>query len=129
MTITKSQVKGHKGTTVVFSIPNTVTAGNILSWDSFRFYTPEGTQQDENGNKYFSIPAEQVEITRDPVLYKELFIYVLNGLITAKCFFESESITLPEFGLYGDILFIIRMPPEIEKEIIIEQREVTDDPN
>ena len=128
-TITISQVKGKKGTTVVFSIPNAPITGNLLTWDSFRFYTPEGNQE-ENGIKYVEVSGDEVDLSRDPELYKEIFVYALFGTITARGFFEGENISLPEFGLNGDILFIIRIPSE-EKggEIKVEQREVIDDTN
>jgi hypothetical protein len=127
MGIIKNTIKGHKGTTVVFSIPNATITGNLLTWETFRFYTPEGNQ-DENGNKYFAIPAEQVDISRDPELYREIFVFCQEGQITAKGYYEGENIALPDFGLKGDMLFIIRMPPEENgNEIKIEQREVIDD--
>lgn len=115
---------GKKGSTVVFSIPNLELNGNVLSWDSFKFYTPVGDQDD--GYKYFNVDEDEILIERDPIFFREVFVYAINGTVTAQGFFEEENISLPAFGLNSDVLFVVKIPPEGAGDIEIEQREVTD---
>lgn len=117
---------GKKGSTIVFSIPGLVLSGNILSWKEFKFYTPVGNQEEpETGFKYFLIPADSILIERDTTLPKEVIVYSKSGIVYAQGFYESEEIVLPSFGLEGDILFTVFIPPA--GDIIIQAREVTDD--
>jgi hypothetical protein len=119
---------GKKGSTVVFSIPNLELNGNVLSWDSFKFYTPVGDLDD--GFKYFNIPADSITIERDTSLYKEVIVYCVGGVVSAQGFYEGEDVSLPSFDLRGDHLFTVKIPSLSDPgEITIEQREVIDDSN
>ena len=116
---------GKKESTIVFSIPNLILDENVLSWDSFKFYTPVGNQEEtETGFKYFNIPADSILIERDASLYQEVIVYCIDGEMFANGFYETEDVALPSFDLRGDHLLTIKIPPE--GDIIIEQREVTD---
>ena len=56
MILNRHTIKGKKGETVCYALPNFRfdSSDNKLKWDAFRFYTPEGNQTDDHriGRRY-----------------------------------------------------------------------------
>jgi hypothetical protein len=129
MILNKHTIKGKKGETVCYTLPNFRfdSSDNKLKWDAFRFYTPEGNQTDDQGFKYFDVPGDEVLIERDDTLNKELLIIVTKDQGTEVVEIlegaETEAITI---GLEGDIAASGFIPADPGEEISINYKEVTD---
>ncbi|MGD2087257.1 MAG: hypothetical protein PVH61_13820 [Candidatus Aminicenantes bacterium] len=67
-------IKGNKGKTVIYSIPNFQYDDLKIKWDAFKFFTPVGDQVDAEGFSYFDVPADVIPITRDDTLDKVIFV-------------------------------------------------------
>jgi len=125
MIITPKTVKGTKGETVCYTIPNfRFNEGtSTLAWDSFTFYTPAGSLVDSAGYKYFVVEGAEVLIERDSSLNKILLIIVRNTGIEAIECFEGTSTTI-NVGLEGDIICTGIIPYDPSLEIQVEYKEV-----
>lgn len=128
MQLNKHTIQGKKGATVCYTLTNFRfdSSDNKLKWDAFRFYTPEGNQTDDEGFKYFDVPADEYLIERDDTLDKEFMIIadkeegieiveILEGA-------ETEAIII---GLEGDIMAAGFIPADPAAEINIDYKEVT----
>lgn len=117
MEITKNTVTGKLGQTVIYSMPNVRYENSSLCWDSFRFYTPLSSTVDNNNNGYFDVPAGEVEISRDEVFDKTVFIAVEIGKEpTAYSVLEGESWS-KSIGLEGDFVATIIVPHDTAQPI------------
>jgi hypothetical protein len=128
MILNKHTIKGKKGETVCYTLPNFRfdSSDNKLKWDAFRFYTPEGNQTDDDGFKYFDVPGDDALIERDDTLNKELMIIVTKDEGTEVVEIlegaETEPITI---GLEGDIVAAGFISADAAEEITIDYKEVT----
>jgi hypothetical protein len=128
MILNKHTIRGKKGSTVCYTIPNFHfdINDNHLKWDDFRFYTPLGESMDEEGFRYFDVPADEVLIERDDTLTKDLIIIATQEegveVIETLEGAEGEVITI---GLEGDIIVSGTIPASEEEEITIDYKEVT----
>ncbi|NIM11528.1 MAG: hypothetical protein GTO45_16530 [Candidatus Aminicenantes bacterium] len=128
MILNRHTIKGKKGETVCYTLPNFRfdSSDNKLKWDAFRFYTPEGNQTDDDGFKYFDVPGDEALIERDDTLNKELMIIVTKDQGTEVVEIlegaETEAIVI---GLEGDIVAAGFIPADAAEEITIDYKEVT----
>jgi hypothetical protein len=128
MVLTKNTVKGKKGKTVSYTLPNLRfdITDNKLKWDAFRFHTPEGNQTNNEGFKYFDVPADEVLIERDDTLNKQLIIKITRDSGTEAIeILEGAEIEAIIIGLEGDVVAAGFIPANLEEEIIINYKEVT----
>jgi hypothetical protein len=125
MIIQMKTVQGKKGETVCYSIPNFAynEASSSLSWDTFRFYTPEGIL-DEGGYKYFEVEEDEVLVERDMSLNKALFVIAKSTGVEAIEIYEGTSANI-SMGLEGDIIITGYIPADTGVEIQVEYKEVT----
>lgn len=111
MTMNSVTIKGEKGLTVFYTINNIREESGALKWDSFRFYTPVGTNIDEAGFKYFTVPVGEVVITRDDSLAIELKVKVTQaGGVEVFEVYEGVGHNLT-VGKDGDIIITGEIPP------------------
>ena len=86
--LAKHIIQGNKGKTVYYSIEDFRYVYNEtdlkIKWDAFLFYTPLGTETDESNLKYIGVPADEIEIQRDPVLDKDFLITITVDLYVNK---------------------------------------------
>jgi hypothetical protein len=124
--LNKHTIRGKKGETVYYTIPNFTLEDSIIKWDPFKFYTPVGDQT-EDGFTYFNVPSEQILIERDDTLDKEFIIIITKD--QAVEFIEilegAESGTI-QIGLEGDIVASGFIPANPAEEINIDYKEVSD---
>jgi hypothetical protein len=127
MEIIKNQIKGKKGVTVCYTIPNFRfdETESKLKFDEFKFYTPAGEQDD--GVKYFDVAGDEVLLERDTELDKKIFIVCTKdeGVIAYEIL-EGEDLDLI-YGLEGDIVCIVFIPADPMEKIKIEYKEVYDE--
>jgi hypothetical protein len=128
MILNKHTIRGKKGSTVCYSLPNFHfdSNDNHLKWDDFRFYTPVGESMDEEGFRYFDVPADEVLVERDDMLAKDLMIIATQDegveVIETLEGAEGEVITI---GLEGDVIISGTIPAVDEEEVVIDYKEVT----
>ncbi len=124
----KKTIIGTYNFTVVYTINNFRVDGNYIKWDSFKFYTPEGTlTENETGYKYFNVSTEEYLLERHPLLHKNLLIKVdeTNGLMAIEVE-EGSNGEMIEFGLEGDIIITGYIPSTSNgSDIEIQYKEVT----
>jgi hypothetical protein len=129
MKMEKMMIKGKKGHTVCYSLPNFRfdSETNQLKWDAFSFYTPLGELLDEDGFRYFNVPAEELLIQRDDNLDKELVVMITkeNGIEAVEILQGAipDSINI---GIEGDIVLSGFIPADTNEEIVFHYKEVTD---
>lgn len=126
MIIIPKTVKGTKGETVCYTIPNFRwnESTSTLAWDSFIFYTPAGSMVDKASYKYFVVEGAEVLVERDSSLNKTFLIIVRKDTgIEALEVFEGNSTTI-NIGLEGDIICTGFIPADPAVEIQIEYKEV-----
>jgi len=123
--IRKLTIRGKTNSTVLYQISNLRIEGDYLKFDSFRFYSPAAELIDENEVKYFDVPADQVGISRDDTLNKEIQVYITlaNG---AEAVEILEGATPPDISVSneGDLVITIIIPADLGKDIDIEYKEV-----
>ncbi|MCP5046721.1 MAG: hypothetical protein GY940_06090, partial [bacterium] len=99
---------------------------NNLKWDAFRFYTPEGDITDEEGHRYFDVPADEIPIERDDTLNKHMMIIVTKNdgaeVVEVMEGAEFEGVSI---GLEGDIVANGFIPAAPGEEIVFNYMEVT----
>lgn len=124
MTIIKRNIKGEKGRTIFYRIPNIRAEGAYLKWDAFRFYSPLGVITDTEGDTCFDVEANEILISRDDTLNIELKILVTkDGGVEVFEVLEGAEHSI-QLGLEGDVI-INGFIPVGTGEIIIEYKEVT----
>ncbi|MCP5105082.1 MAG: hypothetical protein GY950_16965 [bacterium] len=128
MIINKSTIRGVKGTTVCYTLENFRfdNSDGQIKWDAFKFYTPLGDLTDDEGFKYFDVPADDVPIDRDADLSKGLMVMVTkdNGIEAIETLEGAES-DMVSIGLEGDIIVSGYIPSDPGEDIIIDYKEVT----
>lgn len=125
MSINKLSIEGTKGVTVCYSIPNITFTNNHLTWDTFKFYTPLGTQSDTEGNNYFDVLALDELINRDDTLNKDVYVIVTASGIEIIEILEGEQYSM-SIGMEGDWVCRLIVPSDTGQEILVEYKEVTD---
>lgn len=117
MEVKEIKVLGNPKNSIFYTVSNPRIDGNFVKWDDFRMYTPEGDLTDENGFKYFNVPADEYEIIQDPVLW--------NGVNIASTVNHKEpySIEIMEgeqreerIDKEGDVFIMIPVPPSSSAE-------------
>lgn len=129
MILNKHTIKGKRGKTVCYFLPNfRYDINDKLKWDSFRFYTPEGDQTDDEGFKYFDVPGEEILLQRDVNLNKILMIIITKNEGTEILeIYEGAEMELLSVGLEGDIVVSGFIPSDPQQEISINYKEVIDE--
>jgi hypothetical protein len=122
----KHTIRGKKGDTICYTCSNLRLDDGKIKWDAFRFYTPVGTLIDDDGYKYYDVPADEVPIQRDPMLKIELIIVVTqnSGVEAYEVPVGAEGGIGP-IGLEGDIIVTAVIPSAPDEEIICDYKEVT----
>lgn len=120
-------IKGKKGVTICYEINNIRIESGVLKWDSFPFYTPIGDQTDENGDKFFVVPAKEYVIpNRDSEVDIEFNIKVTkDGGVEPSAYFVGAAIQPIILGLEGDVIVTGYIPANTSIEIEITPKEVT----
>jgi hypothetical protein len=124
MLFSKKIIHGIKGKTVCYSINNIRDETGYLKFDGFAFFTPFGSQQDQEGYKYFDVPADQILVERDESLDKTLLIKVTESIVEAIEIYDGAEFEPINIGLEGDIVAMIYIPSDSGKDIEVEYKEV-----
>lgn len=128
MILKKHTIRGKKGKTVCYSIPNIRfdETQNVLKWEAFRFYTPVGNQKDEHGFEYFDVTADEIPIQREKDLDKHLVVKVSRdeGVEAIEVLEGAQHETMT-VGLEGDFVINGYIPSDPAIEIAIDYKEVT----
>lgn len=128
----KHTIQGNKGVTVCYTINNLRVEADSLKFDAFRFYSPAGDQTDGEGFKYFDVPADEVQLDRDPELDTEIQVVHRGGITTAYKFYPDATENIPGIentDSAGDTIINIRIPTDTGTEITVSYKEVTDASN
>jgi len=129
---------GRKGVTLFYSFVNFRfdSSDYKLKWDATRVYTPRGSQTDENGFKYFDIPADEILISRD-LVDLDIVVYFFDNpvgdnvevYITSPEDEEIQEITYPDVSDGSGSYFDITVPSNPAMPVNVNITEVTDGEN
>lgn len=128
MKLNKHLIQGEKGKTVCYTVPDLTfdESRHTIQWGAFRFYTPEGNLEDNEGFRFFNVPADSVSVVRDEDLDKNLLIMATreNGVAALELYAGADHDPII-LGLEGDIFISAHIPALREAEIVIDYKEVT----
>lgn len=128
VSLSKHTIHGRKGKTVCYTLEyfRFDETESKLKWDSFPFYTPHGTETDEQNFKYIDVPADEIGIQRDPVLDKDFLITITveSGVEVFEILEGAEGPTLVS-GANGDIVATGNIPADTSLDIKFDYKEVS----
>lgn len=121
----KDTIKGKINATVLYKIPNFRVEGDLFKFDAFRFYSPAAGTVDESGGRYFDVPADEADISRDDTLDLEIQIIVIYGQETQAIeILKGAAPPDVNVGIDGDLIATIDIPADPARDILVEYKEV-----
>lgn len=124
MIIENKNIRGKKGTTVFYTVPNVRVENDVLYFDSFPMYTPMGMLTDSEEFAYFQVPADSVSIARDTVDLSKSIV-VSNGLPQCYTNLENTAAEAITVANEGDIIIDVYIPADTGREIVVTVKEVS----
>lgn len=96
-----------------FKIERFKLDGNVLTWEPWRFYSPNGKEIEAEGDverKFFPVEKLEYQFSRDPEVNVDFFICVRQGEVEAHFIYEGEKMQMLTFDDTGDVVCYGRIP-------------------